>query len=129
MYIDEGAWVIGSFNITDTEGDVRIIGPGVLSGEFSTWEEVVYKNGRLTTKQNGYFIGTSPSGYSYWIVGIDDHLGLNCYPDNPPNPEVYSARDFKPDSAAGMICEKFSSKFSQGKLYDHGKYLHSCSYR
>jgi len=40
VYLDGGAWVVGSLNITDAAGDVSIMGPGVLSGEFEVWENV-----------------------------------------------------------------------------------------
>ena len=40
MYLDGGAWVIGSIHTTDVGDDVRIMGPGVLSGEFDVFENV-----------------------------------------------------------------------------------------
>jgi hypothetical protein len=40
VYLDGGAWVIGSLHTNDIAGDLRIIGPGVLSGEFEVWENV-----------------------------------------------------------------------------------------
>ena len=42
IYIDGGAWVVGSLNITTAvnAGNVTIMGPGVLSGEFEIWENL-----------------------------------------------------------------------------------------
>ena len=40
LYLDGGAWVIGTFDIREANDDVRIIGPGILSGEFEIWENI-----------------------------------------------------------------------------------------
>jgi hypothetical protein len=41
VYLDGGAWVIGSLDITGVQAEkVRILGPGVLSGEFEVWENL-----------------------------------------------------------------------------------------
>jgi hypothetical protein len=41
VYLDGGAWVIGSLDITGVQAEnVRISGPGVLSGEFEVWENL-----------------------------------------------------------------------------------------
>jgi len=40
VYLDGGAWVIGSIHTNDIGGDLRILGAGVLSGEFDIWENV-----------------------------------------------------------------------------------------
>lgn len=40
VYLDGGAWVVGSINISDAKQDVHIMGPGTLSGEFEVWENV-----------------------------------------------------------------------------------------
>ena len=40
IYLDAGAWVIGTFHTNAVGGDLRIMGPGVLSGEFEMWENL-----------------------------------------------------------------------------------------
>ena len=40
VYLDGGAWVIGSIHTADITGDLRILGPGILSGEFEVWENL-----------------------------------------------------------------------------------------
>jgi len=40
VYLDGGSWVIGSLHLNSVGADVRVIGPGVLSGEFDLWENV-----------------------------------------------------------------------------------------
>ncbi|MCA8971175.1 MAG: hypothetical protein KDC95_15390 [Planctomycetes bacterium] len=43
VYIDGGAWVVGTLNLDDKvlcTAPFQILGPGVLSGEFMPWEEL-----------------------------------------------------------------------------------------
>ena len=42
LYLDRGAWVRGTVNVTASNGfsQLRIVGPGVLSGELDSWEAV-----------------------------------------------------------------------------------------
>jgi hypothetical protein len=93
VYLDGGAWVIGSLHTTDVTGDMRIMGPGVLSGEFELWENInslpgithymLIHNaeGGSSPTDNMSISGITMVGSPFWNVDIGNLNGAK-YVDN-----------------------------------------------
>jgi hypothetical protein len=69
VYLDEGAWVEGSFDLSNVGGDVSFIGPGVISGAFDTWENVVNKT--WSEKVDNILIHKNDGGSFSYNITLD----------------------------------------------------------
>lgn len=62
IYLDAGAWVKGSFDLSNVSGNFKIMGPGVLSGELMDYESIV--NQTFDYKTNYTLIHTNSNSNS-----------------------------------------------------------------
>lgn len=73
IYLDAGAYVVGNFDLRNTTGPVEIIGPGILSGEGTTWE---YLKSLAWPAQSAYAmitahpVPTVPPTWNPWVHNL-----------------------------------------------------------
>lgn len=70
VYIDEGAWVEGSFDVSYAGGDVIFMGPGIITGRFDTNENLIASMSVELRKERNLIHATNSVNNNIVIDGI-----------------------------------------------------------